>query len=520
MPKTKNKFAGDIIAGMESGPFQPWFPGGTWANWKTILKAAHGMPLTDDELAFFHEVAGDRDPPSRKVRELWLIVGRRGGKNAISSLIVAHAASQFDGRRRRFAGMTLPALRPGERASILCIANDRSQAEIALGYISSYFDQIPELAAMVTRRTRSGLELANGIDVIVQTNDFRAVRGRSVLVCILDECAFYQDENSASPDVELFNAVMPGMLTLKDQAMLIGISTPHKKSGLLWNKYNESYGKNDNDVLVIKAGTLQLNPTVDAATIAAEIAAEPELKNAEYLCEWRNDISSFIGSEVYDAAVVKGRVVLSPPEGAQCVGFVDVSGGVSDSHTCAVAFSDNGAAVLAAARELKTSDTDAVVAEFAALLQSYGVSQAYADRYGAEWVKTAFNRKGIELKKSKFVRSEIYANFAPMLNSGQVRLLDNKRLRTQMLALERRTIRGSGRDQIDHPRAGEDDLANSVAGALVMAARPPARGGCFVSVESPFDALGTRIYTPEEMRARVCRGDAETFFRQHPELRQ
>jgi hypothetical protein len=479
----------DIIAAM-NGDFAEWFPGRTWAWWKTILKAANGMPLTAPEEKFFRQVAGDRDPPSKRVRELWLIVGRRGGKNAVSSAIVAHAASQFDGKRRQLAGLTLPALRKGGKASILCVANSRDQAQTALDYITSYFDEIPALAKMVTRRTRTGLELKNGVDIIVQTNDFRAVRGRSILVCILDECAFYQDADSANPDVELYGAVTPGMLTLRDQAMLIGISTPHKKSGLLWQKFTDSFGKNDPNVLVIKATTMQLNPTVDAATIAAEIEADPELKRAEYLCEWRTDISSFISSEIYDAAVIPGRAVLSPSPGKCYTAYIDVSGGVSDSHTCGIAAPDGGNLYeLAAVRELKTPDTEAVVSEFAALLRSYGVQEAFADRYGAEWVRQAFERKGIRLLKSPLVRSEIYANFAPMLNAGQVRLIDNKKLRTQALALERRTIRGTGRDVIDHPNAGHDDLANCAAGALVMASRGAAYelglGKSYIGVEKP-----------------------------------
>jgi hypothetical protein len=487
MPKTNKpaRFGGNIIDAMD-GPFADWFAGQSWARWRAILKAAYALPMTDAEIDLFREVA-EREPPSKRVRELWVVGGRRGAKSAISSLVVAFASTQFDGRRRQIGGITLPALRRGERATALCFGVDRDTARIVLRYVQSYFSDIPELKPMVTRETRDGFELANGVDILIGTTDFRSVRGRAVLCCVMDEVAFFKDENSASPDTELYNAVTPGMLTLKDQAMLVAISTPHKKSGLLWNKFSESFGKDDSNVLVVKATTLQLNPTVDAETIAAEIAANPELKKAEYLCEWRTDISSFIGSEIYDAAVVRGRTVISPPEAAQCVGFVDVSGGVSDSHTCAVAFPDGTAAVLAAVRELKTSDTDAVVAEFATLLRSYGVSQARADRYGAQWVVDAFKRQGIELIKSPYTRSEIYGNFSPMLNSGQVRLLDNKRLRSQVLALERRTIRGTGRDQIDHPRAGEDDLANSAAGACVMAARPQKElgyGKSYTSVEN------------------------------------
>ena len=397
-------------------------------------------------------------------------------KNSIASLIIAHAASLFNGKRRQIAGLTLPALRRGERATVFCFGKDRDQARIALGYVRDYFTAIPALRRMVTRETRDGFELKNGVDVIVATNDFRGIRGRAVLCAVLDECAFYHDTTNALPDTELYGALKPGILTLIDQAMLIGISTPHKKSGLLWDKYQESYGKDDDDVLVIKATSPELNPTLPADFIDKQIAKDPELNRAEYLCEWRTDIASFILSEIVDAAIVKGRQVISP-HGQPCVGFIDVSGGVHDSHTCAVAFKDelSGAAVLACAREVKTSDTEAVVAEFSSLLKSYHVTTAYADRYGAEWVRGAFERHGISLRQSPHDRSSLYLNLLPALNAGQVKLLDLPRLRSQLLSLERRTIRGSGRDVVDHPSGGADDLINAVAGALVLAASAEGR---------------------------------------------
>jgi hypothetical protein len=51
-----------------------------------------------------------------------------------------------------------------------------------------------------------------------------------------------------------------------------------------------------------------------------------------------------------------------------------------------------------------------------------------------------------------------------------VELLDHPRLTAQMCGLERRTPRG-GRDSIDHAPGGHDDIANSVAGAVVAAAQ-------------------------------------------------
>ena len=49
----------------------------------------------------------------------------------------------------------------------------------------------------------------------------------------------------------------------------------------------------------------------------------------------------------------------------------------------------------------------------------------------------------------------------------KVELLDDSRLFSQILNLERRTGAG-GRESVDHPVGGHDDLSNAVSGALLM----------------------------------------------------
>jgi hypothetical protein len=105
-----------IIAWMDDPAlFQPWFSGETWSGWRTVLKAAFAIPMSDDERAFFRVIA-ERDPPEKPVKELWIIVGRRGGKDSIASEIAAYVSATFDDSGR---------LRPGERALVLCLAVDR-----------------------------------------------------------------------------------------------------------------------------------------------------------------------------------------------------------------------------------------------------------------------------------------------------------------------------------------------------------------------------------------------------------
>jgi hypothetical protein len=56
-----------------------------------------------------------------------------------------------------------------------------------------------------------------------------------------------------------------------------------------------------------------------------------------------------------------------------------------------------------------------------------------------------------------------YLNFLPILNSGEVDLLDNDRLVAQLTSLERKPRRGA-HDSVDHPRDMHDDVACAVAG--------------------------------------------------------
>jgi len=116
---------------------------------------------------------------------------------------------------------------------------------------------------------------------------------------------------------------------------------------------------------------------------------------------------------------------------------------------------------------------DSVVAEFAATLKSYGISRVYGDRFAGEWPRERFRVHGVEYIVAVKSKSDLYCALLPLLNSGRVELLDNKRLVAQLCSLERRVARG-GRDSIDHPQGMHDDVCNSMAGAVVLAAQAAA----------------------------------------------
>jgi hypothetical protein len=445
--------------------FQPWFKGDTWSGWRAILKGVYGLAMTPKEVEFFRSVA-DRDPPSKPVKEAWFIVGRRGGKDSVASVIAAHSAALFAQGDR---------LRPGERALVACLAVDRDQARIVLNYTKSYFTDIELLRAMVQRETAQGFELDNCVDVSVSTNSFRSVRGRPILCAILDETAFWRDETSATPDEETYKALKPALASIPG-SMIIGISSPYRKSGLLYKKFREHYGKNS-DVLVIKAPTLLLNPTIDPAIIAEAMAEDPAAASAEWLAEFRDDIAAYISRESVDAVISPDVFERPFIAGVGYQAFVDPSGGASDSMTLAIGHSQVDrtttrlVAVLDAVREIKAPfSPEAAVGDMSRLMKSYCISSVTGDRYAGEWPREAFRKQGIEYRTSDLSKSDLYRELLPKVNAGDVDLLDNTRLTTQLCSLERRTARG-GRDSIDHPPGSHDDLANAVAGVIVKITR-------------------------------------------------
>jgi hypothetical protein len=155
------------------------------------------------------------------------------------------------------------------------------------------------------------------------------------------------------------------------------------------------------------------------------------------------------------------------------VGFCDPSGGSADSMTLAIAHIEDNITVLDLVREAVPPFAPSEVCEqFADVLKDYKVRSIQGDRYAGEWVVEQMGRVGITYEPSELTKSEIYQELLPLLNSRIVALLDNERLQRQLLGLERRTSR-AGRDAIDHPRGARDDLANAVAGAIVMAQSAP-----------------------------------------------
>ncbi|MEL7831522.1 hypothetical protein AAG604_12125 [Citromicrobium bathyomarinum] len=463
--------------------FGPWFEGDSWACHHVLAKAMFGEPLDADELAIFTELTGLAKAPAEPCSEAWIIAGRRSGKDVFAAALVAWMAAIW----AESAGLT-KRLQRGERGVVQLLAVDREQAKVCLNYVRGYFEQ-PLLAQMVAKIAADGLELTNGLAIEITTNNLRRVRGRTVLAAVFDEVAFFAAEGSVSPDVDVYNAVKPAMATIPE-AMLIGISSPYARRGLLFKKWKSHYGK-PGRTLVVQGPTWVFNPTIprDGEFLTAAFNDDPVTAASEYGAQWRSDIEAFIAREVVEACVSPGIYERAAVPGVLYKGFVDPSGGSADSMTLAIAHSEtdpegNSIAVLDAVREVKPPfSPDAVVAEFCDVLKSYACASVTGDRFGGEFAREPFRKHGIDYELSEKVRSDLYRELLPALNSGRADLLDHEKLVNQIVSLERRVPR-SGKESIDHAPGAHDDLANAVAGAIWLAIENKSRGSAWVAIRS------------------------------------
>ena len=450
----------DIVQALDDANlFGPWFSGPSWAVWKAVLKGAFRLEMDEDELKLFRTVA-QRDPPRRRVRELWVVAGRRAGKDSVASAIAAFAAGFVD---------YLPVLRPGEATSVMCLATDKLQADIVRKYAQSYFSEIPLLRGLVKRETSDGLDLKTGAELSVLASNFRGVRGRSIACVILDEVAFWRSELTANPDTETYAALVPSLATLPG-AMIVGISTPYRRAGLLYQKWKDCFGQDDDDVLVVHGASRVFNPLLPEKIVEDALKRDPAAARAEWEASWRDDIAAFLSRELIESAVDQGVTARPPVNGETYVAFADPSGGLGDSFSCAIAHRDaDGKAILDALHEtVAPFDPAEATAAIAKLLKAYGVVRVVSGKYAAQWPVAEFSRNDITLEHSERDRSALYADFLPLLTSGRARLLDNAKLAGQLANLERRAS-PMGRDRIEHPAGAHDDLSNAAAGACVLA---------------------------------------------------
>ena len=454
------------------GPFaSPSF----W-TWFTVAKLIDGEVLTEPrEVELFQQCTGRTRMPTGPARRGVVLCGRRAGKDRFMSAVAVWRAALCANWREHISA--------GEQASVLLLGADKRQAAILRRYCMGLLEA-PLLAAEITRRTDEVIEFRNGASLEIATNDARLVRGRSAIAVLGSEASHWRtDEYAASSDEEVVGAAEPSLSMCPDGGLLLLGSSVHRKRGYMYRKYKQLHGNDDAGDICWFAPSNVMNPRLPASVVEKALAEDPPRARAEYLNIFREDLSDFLPVDVIEECTDFGVRDRAPLAGGavRYVAFCDAAGGTGrDSFACAIAHAEvdgaNRVAVLDLVREHKPRFIPAaVVAEYAAILKLFGISEVQGDGFAGGFHADEWRQHGISFVACERTTSENYLALLPlMLLRGRVRLCDSAVLRQQLAGLERRVHVGV-RESVSHAQtqSAHDDVAASAAGAIVIAGSRP-----------------------------------------------
>jgi hypothetical protein len=307
----------------------------TWKAWRACLSTLFALPMSPEQLEVFSKCTGRDKPPDKPFNEAWLVCGRRAGKRFTLALIAVYLGTFKDWK---------PYLTPGERGIITVVAADRKQAKVIFGYIRSLLTETPMLKDMLVREAAEEIDLDNRITIEVATCSYRTIRGRTIVAALCDEVAFWQSEGTTNPDEEVLSAIRPATATIPG-AVILCASSPYARRGALWEAHERYFGKEE-PVLVWRAATRTMNPTVAQRVIDEAFDRDPAAAAAEYNAEFRSDVERLLRRETVTACVDDGVFERPHNRTHSYYGFVDPSGGSSDSFTLAIAHQEGDTRIL------------------------------------------------------------------------------------------------------------------------------------------------------------------------------
>lgn len=474
-----------------------WLPiyktGASWTPWRAFLASLYGLPMSQEEMAIYTACTGRKIPPTKKAREVWAPAGRRARKSSIAGLITVWESALRDHRH---------SLAPGERGVFIIMSESLERAAAVFNFAKTILVDTELKCLLMGTPNTERIQLWNNVDIVVRPAKHVAARSRTTIGCVFDEVAFFPTEDDyANPDEVIYQTLRPSMSTVVDP-LVVAVSSPYARRGLLWKNYNDHHGREDSEILVWQASSTTMNshPGV-LAEMEQAYKDDPASADAEFGANFRTDIEAYISLDMIEAVTSnRGELpILKDLQGnlqfpdRKYLAFADPSGGGTDQFTLAIAHFDTatGKGVLDSLKAWKApTPLSTIIEEVVDHLKSYNLDRLTGDHYAGDWPKDMFAVRKVHYQTAEYNRSELYIEFLPLVRAGLVDLPSNMpgpggvnlahKMKMQFTSLERITS-GAGKDRVDHPKGKHDDLANSVAGVLVhivprarkaLAARP------------------------------------------------
>jgi hypothetical protein len=233
--------------------------------------------------------------------ELHLVVGRRGTKTLLASIISAYEAYKVltvgDGNPHKFYGIPY-----GEDIYIINVALSQDQAGVLFSMIRQRFMDAPFFKNRIANGTtteirlytdsdlkrkkeKSMLEIKGSVSILCGHSNPDTLRGKSAVLILFDELAFY-DEAGKTPGSAFYNALEPSTKKFKKfgDGRLVEISSPNTMSGIFYDIFKNA--RSTDNILSFHLPTWSINKDIPYESLAEERKRNPENFAIEYGAQW------------------------------------------------------------------------------------------------------------------------------------------------------------------------------------------------------------------------------------------
>jgi hypothetical protein len=366
----------------------------------------------------------------------------------------------------------------GSRLSVLCFSPVLRQSifDVVVEKIAS----ISELQEQVEVSAPASGEVRfkNGIDLLSISANPAYARGKTAILCVVDEAAFLHTDTEFTNNLtDLLESIRPSLIV--KQGRLLLMSSPGGMEGPLFESWRDREA-NRNDVQVLRAPSILLNPTIDKKLLERERARGESYYRREFLAEF-TELSGnpFLNPEFINRAAKGSPAEFEPDKKDQ---FVFSGLDLADRKDwCAqsiatVRLVDGVRKVIVLSCRIWKPDSSGhkiltVLEEMGQQCKKYGVYRANGDQKSmsaAEGVLAPFNVQFKRVISAGAGSEAAYRSFSALLNENRLILPDNSELLSQLKKLEERLTDGS-RFLVQARRSGKDDAAVSCVLAVAMA---------------------------------------------------
>jgi hypothetical protein len=354
---------------------------------KVTFDGTDPCQLDGQERALAREIFGDVDtvPPDAR-RVLVAYFGRDSFKSGLA----------IDFALYRMAVADVSSVGPGEVPLVVGVSPDLKTTRLMIRRALALVNQTPELAGMLVEESSTGFVLRRkhdgrqvGFEAIAASRGGASLRGRPILLLILDEADFfYSGDAYVKTDDEIFRAGMPRLM--RDGSAL-AITTPWGDESRTRKYFSDNFG-DPKTALCARASTLLMrnNDRHVAANVEAEMASDPDNARREFFCQ----LTSIGSTRFFPSDVIEGAIdhdlVLPISDRA----FDAIAGGwdlaqVRDSACQVLVGRLNDHHTVVSMRELRPAKNaplklSLIVATFAEEARPFGVTDLMSDGHARE----------------------------------------------------------------------------------------------------------------------------------------